>query len=135
MVCEVMRKPGRHTGGRNAASGDGAAEHSPRPFEREQRIQERAHALWEREGRPEGRNEEHWAQACREIDMEEHAVETGAAGSYENVTPREAAAKNDIRLQTGHHHRLQTGRHVHTWALIGFVALLLMANVVKRRAV
>jgi hypothetical protein len=89
--------------------------------------------LWEREGGPEGRNEEHWAQACREIDMEERAVETGAAGSYENVTPGEAAA-NDIRLQTGHH-RLQTGRHAHTWALIGFVALLLMANVVKRRAV
>lgn len=127
MVREVMRKPGRRTDGRNAASGDGAAEHSPRPFEREQRIRERAHALWEREGGPEGRNEEHWAQACREIDMEEHAVETGAAGSYENVTPGEAAAKNDIRLQTGH--------HVHTWAVIGFVALLLMANVVKRRAV
>jgi CBS domain-containing protein len=109
------------------ADGYDVLEHKPRLFEREQRIRERAHALWEREGRPEGRNEEHWEQACREIDMEEHAAETGAAGAYENVTPGEAAAKNGIRLQTGH--------HAHTWAVIGAVALLLMANVVKRRAV
>ena len=126
LVREVMRKPGRRTGG-NAASGDGAAEHSPQPLEREQRLRERAHELWEREGHPEGRNEEHWAQACREIDTEEHTAETGAAGSYENVAPGEAAAKNHIRLHTG--------RHAHTWAVIGVVALLLMANVVKRRAV
>jgi hypothetical protein len=53
--------------------------------------------------------------------MGEHAAENGTAGSYENVTPGEAAAKNGIRLQT--------------WAVIGAVALLLMANVVKRRAV
>ena len=113
-----MLEPGRRTGGRNAAaSGDGAAEHCPRPFEREQRIRERAHALWEREGRPEGRNEEHWAQACREVDMEEYAP---GIGTPENVTPGEAA-RSDIRLQT--------------WAVIGVVALLLMANVVKRRTV
>jgi CBS domain-containing protein len=102
------------------ADGYDVLEHSRRPFEREQRIRERAHALWEREGRPEGRDEEHWAQACREIDREEHAAETGPAGSYENVTPGEAAAQNGIRVQT--------------WAVIGVIALLLMANVVKRRA-
>ncbi len=100
------------------ADGYGALEHSPRPFELEQRVRERAHSLWEREGRPEGRDKEHWGQACREVDMEEH--ETGAAGSYENVTLGEAAAKSGVRLQT--------------WAVIGAVALLLMANVVKRRA-
>jgi CBS domain-containing protein len=64
-----------------AADGYDVLEHSPRPFEREQRIRNRAHALLEREGRPEGRGEEHWAQACREIDMEQHAAETGTAGS------------------------------------------------------
>ena len=126
LVREVMRKPGRRTGG-NAASGDGAAEHSPRPFEREQRIRKRAHALWEREGRPEGRNEEHWAQACREIDTEEHTAETGAAGSYENVTPGEARQRTASDRRRVH--------HTHSWAVIGVVALLLMANVVKRRAV
>jgi len=29
----------------------------------EQRIRDRAHKLWEEEGRPEGRAEMHWAQA------------------------------------------------------------------------
>jgi Protein of unknown function (DUF2934) len=114
LVREVMRKP-------VDVLQSGTARPKQGPFEREQRIRERAHALWEREGRPEGRDGEHWAQACREIDMGEHAAESGTAGSYENVTPGEAAAKNGIRLQT--------------WAVIGAVALLLMANVVKRRAV
>ncbi|WP_280842803.1 DUF2934 domain-containing protein [Pararoseomonas baculiformis] len=36
----------------------------------EERIRRRAHEIWEREGRPEGRQEEHWAQACREIAAE-----------------------------------------------------------------
>ncbi len=118
-VREVMRKPAAVQAKETLQSA--TARPKQEPFEREQRIRERAHALWEREGRPEGRDEEHWAQACREIDREEHAAKTSAAGSYENVTPREAAAKNGISLQT--------------WVGIGVVALLLMANVVKRRAV
>ena len=36
-----------------------------------ERIRQRAHELWEREGRPEGRQDEHWAGACREIQREE----------------------------------------------------------------
>ncbi len=32
-----------------------------------ERIRQRAHELWEQEGRPEGRQNEHWARACREI--------------------------------------------------------------------
>ncbi|MEY4983362.1 MAG: hypothetical protein RIR62_1628 [Pseudomonadota bacterium] len=31
------------------------------------RIRKRAHELWEREGRPEGRHEAHWQQAMQEI--------------------------------------------------------------------
>jgi hypothetical protein len=38
--------------------------------DREQRIRERAHSLWEQEGRPEGRDREHWERAMREIDDE-----------------------------------------------------------------
>ena len=30
-------------------------------------IRERAYAIWEREGRPEGRERQHWEQAAREI--------------------------------------------------------------------
>ena len=36
--------------------------------EREARIQERAYRIWEEEGRPHGREEEHWHRAVHEID-------------------------------------------------------------------
>jgi len=38
----------------------------------EEKIQQRAYQIWEREGRPEGKQDEHWTQACQEI-----AAETG----------------------------------------------------------
>ncbi|WMT92884.1 DUF2934 domain-containing protein [Pelagibacterium sp. H642] len=37
----------------------------------EQRIRERAHQIWEEEGRPEGLEQDHWERAAREIDSEE----------------------------------------------------------------
>ena len=39
--------------------------------EREQRIRERAYAIWQSEDRPEGRHEEHWRQASEAIDRED----------------------------------------------------------------
>lgn len=36
--------------------------------DREERIRQRAHAIWEAEGRPEGRHEAHWQQARAEIE-------------------------------------------------------------------
>ncbi len=41
--------------------------------DREDRIRHRAYAIWEREGRPEGRGDSHWAQACAEIEAEDRA--------------------------------------------------------------
>jgi hypothetical protein len=38
--------------------------------DREDRIRKRAHEIWEREGRPEGRQEEHWRQASQEVGEE-----------------------------------------------------------------
>lgn len=38
---------------------------------REERIRERAHELWEREGNPAGREQVHWEQAAREIEAED----------------------------------------------------------------
>ena len=35
------------------------------------RIRERAYAIWEAEGRPHGRDVEHWARAANEIDAED----------------------------------------------------------------
>ncbi len=42
--------------------------------ERELRIRERAHEIWEREGRPDGHDQQHWELASREIDAEEERL-------------------------------------------------------------
>jgi hypothetical protein len=42
--------------------------------DRTEKIRARAHQIWEREGRPEGRHEQHWAQAAHEIDNEDAAT-------------------------------------------------------------
>jgi len=39
--------------------------------ERYRRIERRAYALWEAEGQPDGRHEEHWHRAMRELEAEE----------------------------------------------------------------
>ncbi|CAH1654057.1 MULTISPECIES: DUF2934 domain-containing protein [unclassified Chelatococcus] len=44
--------------------------------ERENRIRQRAHQLWEEEGRPEGRAERHWFQAKEIVAVEEGYFET-----------------------------------------------------------
>jgi hypothetical protein len=36
--------------------------------DREHRIRQRAHEIWEREGRPSGRDREHWERAKRDVD-------------------------------------------------------------------
>ncbi|MCE6949551.1 DUF2934 domain-containing protein [Cereibacter sphaeroides] len=42
--------------------------------DRHERISQRAHALWEREGKPEGRDAEHWRMAREEIEAEDAAA-------------------------------------------------------------
>ena len=53
----------------------------------EDRIRRRAHAIWEREGRPEGRQQEHRAQARREIEAEEAGSPFQAAAPDDSPTP------------------------------------------------
>jgi hypothetical protein len=45
----------------------------------EERIRNRAYELWEAEGRPEGREIDHWLQAVQELALERSAV--GVASS------------------------------------------------------
>lgn len=45
---------------------------------REQRIKRRAYEIWEREGRPVGREQEHWDQVVQEIEAEGSETERGA---------------------------------------------------------
>ena len=47
---------------------------------REQQIRNRAHALWEAEGRSHGRHEDHWRRAEQEIDR-------GNLGNLSSATP------------------------------------------------
>jgi len=60
--------------------------------EREERIRERAHRLWEEEGRPDGRAEDHWFQAKEIVALEDGHDEAlkpiGSGG--EPVEPIEA---------------------------------------------
>ena len=41
----------------------------------EDQIRERAYALWELDGRPDGRSDEYWEQACREFEGGERGAE------------------------------------------------------------
>jgi len=52
--------------------------------EREHRIRERAHRLWEDEGRPEGRANWHWTQAKEIVALEEGHPEMSKPASEEN---------------------------------------------------
>ena len=57
----------------------------------QERIRHRAQAIWEREGRPEGRHEDHWREAEKELAAEPPA--TTAAGKKPSVKkPRKAQA-------------------------------------------
>ena len=47
-------------------------------------IKKRAYALWEAEGRPEGRHDTHWDQALRELS---DGDDTAVLGKPESETP------------------------------------------------
>lgn len=51
-----------------------------------QKIRERAHAIWEQEGRPDGRELEHWERAERELDGEE------GLGSLDSTSSNQAVS-------------------------------------------
>ena len=64
--------------------------------DKQDRIRQRAHAIWEGQGRPEGQDREHWAQATREIEAEETATKKPAAKSAAKVkapAPKAPAAR------------------------------------------
>ena len=53
--------------------------------DRQERIRQRAHEIWEKAGRPEGAHQAHWDQATAEVD--------GAAAKPKKAAPKKAAAK------------------------------------------
>jgi hypothetical protein len=60
--------------------------------DREKDIRDRAHAIWEREGKPEGRHEEHWSQAEHEINHGGDQIEGDDVPNLEAL--REAARQH-----------------------------------------
>lgn len=48
-------------------------------IDRQDRIRHRAHAIWEKQGRPHGADYQHWDQATREVDAEDAAAKKPAA--------------------------------------------------------
>lgn len=65
--------------------------------DREQRIRQRAHQIWEQEGQPHGRDQEHWERAAGEIaareaadqerDKHHPAPPTGDVGAASSLQP------------------------------------------------
>jgi DUF2934 family protein len=45
----------------------------------EEKVRERAHAIWEREGRPQNAAEQHWSRAEEELRAEEEAEKLAAS--------------------------------------------------------
>jgi len=60
--------------------------------DREERIKARAYEIWQREGSPEGRENDHWKEAEQELDAEN----TGAGSALS-----EDAALNSSKSKTG----------------------------------
>jgi hypothetical protein len=58
--------------------------------DREQRIRERAHQIWEREGRPDGQEQSHWERASREISEEDRT----RAGTIQEEDPSRSRASD-----------------------------------------
>jgi len=46
--------------------------------DQEERIRQRAYEIWEREGRPHGQDDAHWAMAVQEIQAEDGGVDDAA---------------------------------------------------------
>lgn len=67
--------------------------------DRQHRIRQRAHAIWESHGRPDGADRDHWHQATQEIDAEDTAASKPAraakpkAAKSASSAPAKAAAK------------------------------------------
>lgn len=55
--------------------------------DREEQIRARAHQIWEEEGRPEGREQEHWNKAAQEMEGHQALDEGAYAGAESEPQP------------------------------------------------
>jgi len=66
---------------------------------REDRIRERAHALWLQEGQPSGHEQRHWEQATAEVDADDGPVAKPAKKA--SATRKAAVAKASAATAIG----------------------------------
>ena len=59
--------------------------------DRQDRIRQRAHEIWEKAGRPDGAHQEHWEQATAEVDGA--VAKPKKAAKKADAKPAKAAAK------------------------------------------
>ena len=61
--------------------------------DRQEKIRTRAHAIWQSEGEPHGRHDEHWAQAESEVgdDTGNYAEAVTPGSGDESTTPEQEA--------------------------------------------
>jgi hypothetical protein len=64
-------------------------------LEKQTLIEQRAYALWQREGRPHGRHEEHWHRAAREVEAEEEASLAKAPSPGRNSREGKLKSRSD----------------------------------------
>lgn len=63
--------------------------------EREERIRQEAYRIWEQEGRPKGREREHWKEAVRRVESGESGPM--AANPGEGATPASPSRQRKAR--------------------------------------
>ncbi|CUX23684.1 DUF2934 domain-containing protein [Agrobacterium tumefaciens] len=61
--------------------------------DREAAIREKARAIWEREGRPDGHHERHWIEAERELSADAEAAKSKSGNGVKKSAATKAPAK------------------------------------------
>lgn len=62
------------------------------------KIRQEAYHIWEREGRPDGRERDHWEQAVRELGLDPSEVTPATANSKASGAARKMSGKPDAKL-------------------------------------
>jgi hypothetical protein len=71
------------------------------PQDREERIRQRAHELWEQDGRPDGKAETHWDRAAQDLDREDaEDPRKGVADQKPGMTPARTPSENPDQTKT-----------------------------------
>jgi hypothetical protein len=65
------------------------------PDSREERIRAKAHELWEADGRPAGRDRDHWEQAAKLIEEEERQTARAKGDPDARESEGQSASSDD----------------------------------------